>query len=160
MEHRIRSAGILIEDDSVLLVKVRDFTGEYWIPPGGGMEPEDRSSKACLVREFKEEAGIDVTVGELICVREFLETHTKRYHAEFFYHITGYRGTPNIDNLTGLNDEEYIQAVEWVPIAELDERRLYPKELGGELIAMIKAQRFSVHLGSYVQGKQENVNQL
>lgn len=160
MEHRIRAAGILIEDDAILLVRVKDFTGEYWIPPGGGMEPEDRSSKACLIREFREEAGLEVEVGELICVREFLETHTKRYHAEFFYRIESYQGVPHTENLTGLNDEEYIQAVEWVPISDLAARRLYPKELRDKLLSLLSEQNYSTHLGSYVQGDQEDVDQL
>lgn len=160
MEHRIRAAGILIEDDAILLVRVKDFTGEYWIPPGGGMEPEDRSSKACLIREFREEAGLEVEVGELICVREFLETHTKRYHAEFFYYIESYQGIPHTENLPGLNDEEYIQAVEWVPISDLAARRLYPKELRDKLLTLLSEQNYSTHLGSYVQGDQEDVDQL
>lgn len=160
MKQRIRAAGILIENGAMLLVKVRDFTGEYWIPPGGGMEPEDRSSKACLIREFKEEAGIDVEVGELICVREFLETHCQRYHAEFFYRIANYQGTPHIENLTGLNDEEFIQSVEWLPLEELADVRLYPVELKDKLPEMIRMQQYSIHLGSYVQGEREDVDHL
>ena len=160
MKQRIRAAGILIENGAMLLVKVRDFTGEYWIPPGGGMEPEDRSSKACLIREFKEEAGIDVEVGELICVREFLETHCQRYHAEFFYRIASYQGTPHIENLTGLNDEEFIQSVEWLPLEELADVRLYPVELKDKLPEMIRMQQYSIHLGSYVQGEHEDVDHL
>ena len=37
MEHRIRAAGILVDQGAVLLLRVNDFTGEYWIPPGGEM---------------------------------------------------------------------------------------------------------------------------
>lgn len=160
MEHRIRSAGVLIEAGAMLLVKVRDFTGEYWIPPGGGMETQDRSSKACLIREFKEEAGVDVDVGELICVREFFEPRCQRYHAEMFYRISAYRGTPHIENLSGLNDEEFIQAVEWVPLEKLADIRLYPSELKDVLPEMIRTQQYSTHLGSYVQGSHEDVNHL
>ncbi|MEZ8099442.1 NUDIX domain-containing protein [Vibrio bivalvicida] len=160
MEHRIRAAGILIKDGAMLLVKVKDFTGEYWIPPGGGMESSDQSSKACVVREFKEEAGIDVQVGELICVREFLETHKQRYHAEFFYLIEGFLGTPHLENLAGLNDEGYIQDVEWVPIPDLADKRIYPAELKDKLVELIETKRFSTHLGSYVQGENEDIDYL
>ncbi|EKO3999825.1 NUDIX domain-containing protein [Vibrio sp. Vb2880] len=160
MEHRIRGAGLLIENDAILLVKIHDFTGEYWIPPGGGFEAGDRSTKACVQREFLEEAGIDVEVGELICVREFLEHNPQRYHAEFFYVIDSYRGTPHIDNLKGLNDEEAIQSVAWVPLDKLPTMRLYPKELQGPLIERVQQGRFSTHLGSYIQGNAEEVNHL
>jgi ADP-ribose pyrophosphatase YjhB (NUDIX family) len=71
MEHRIRAAGILIEDDKILLVRVKDHTGVYWIPPGRGMENEDATTKDALRREFREETNLRVKVGDLICVREF-----------------------------------------------------------------------------------------
>lgn len=160
MEHRIRAAGLLIKDGEILLLKVRDFTGEYWIPPGGGMEACDQSSKACVMREFKEEAGIEVKVGELICVREFFETNTNRYHAEFFYLIDSYLGVPNTENLRGLNDEGYIQSIQWVPIPQLTDLRIYPKELKDKVLDLIESELFSTHLGSYAQGQYENINLL
>ncbi|KJY85188.1 pyrophosphatase [Vibrio galatheae] len=160
MQHRIRAAGIVIKEGAMLLLKVKDFSGEYWIPPGGGMEAEDRSSKACVKREFKEEAGIDVQVGELICVREFFETQSQRYNAEFFYLIDGFLGTPHLGNLSGLNDEGYIQSVQWVPIPQLPDLRIYPPQLKNKLIDLIEAERFSTHLGSYIQGHNEDIDQL
>ncbi|MDN3609520.1 NUDIX domain-containing protein [Vibrio ostreicida] len=160
MQHRIRAAGILLKGDQILLLNVRDFSGQYWIPPGGGMEDSDQSSKHCVVREFKEEAGLDVEVGELICVREFLETQSNRYHSEFFYLVSRYQGEPHIDNLTGLNDENYIQSVAWVPVSELTEKRIYPAELKDKVLEMIKHKCFSTHLGSYRQGEQEDENYL
>ncbi|MEH0665595.1 NUDIX domain-containing protein [Vibrio scophthalmi] len=160
MEHRIRAAGILVDQGAVLLLRVNDFTGEYWIPPGGGMESVDRSTKACVEREFVEETGLSVKVGELVCVREFLETENHRYHAEFFYHITHYQGTPNLENLKGLNDEQFIQSVEWVPIEQLAEKRVYPVELKNKLLALIESEHYATHLGSYIQGSFEDINQL
>jgi len=160
MQHRIRAAGVLIRDGAMLLLRVKDFSGEYWIPPGGGLEAEDKSTKQCLIREFREEAGLAVEVGELICVREFYETHLDRYNAEFFYLIDDYQGVPHLSNLVGLNDENYIQALDWVPIPLLEDMRIYPKELKGKLLDLIEAGQFSNHLGSYVQGIREDINQL
>ncbi|WP_073605978.1 NUDIX domain-containing protein [Vibrio aerogenes] len=159
MEHRIRAAGILISDASVLLLKVKDSTGEYWIPPGGGFEAGDLSTRKCLQREFLEEAGIEVEVGALICVREFLEASPQRYNAEFFYHVTHFTGEPHIRNLKGLNDEAFIQQVEWVPLDHLAGIRTYPADIA-QLAGMIEARQFSVHLGSYRQGNDEVTNHL
>ncbi|MEI8634827.1 NUDIX domain-containing protein [Vibrio sp. PP-XX7] len=158
-QHRIRAAGILLQQNAVLLVRVKDATGEYWIPPGGGFETGDVSTKGCLRREFIEEAGIDVEVGELICVREFLETTAGRYNAEFFYHITDYQGEPSLNNLSGLNDEEFIQGIAWVPVAQLAEMRTYPADIQ-QLVEIIEQGQFSTHLGSYVQGADEVTNHL
>ncbi|MHC6527972.1 NUDIX domain-containing protein [Vibrio proteolyticus] len=159
MQHRIRAAGILVENNAVLLVKVKDLSGEYWIPPGGGFEEGDVSTKGCLRREFVEEAGIEVEIGELICVREFLETTAGRYNAEFFYHIPAYSGTPHTDNLNGLNDEEFIQGIEWVGIERLSDIRTYPADIH-QLVDLVQQRRFGVHLGSYIQGNDETTNHL
>lgn len=159
MEHRIRAAGILIEHDQILLLKIRDETGEYWLPPGGGFEEGDGSTKGCLRREFREEAGVDIVVGELICVREFLESTTQRYNAEFFYHVRDFQGAPHLENLFGLNDEDVIQSVEWVDIARLDSLRTYPSDIKA-LVDWVSKQTFSHHLGSYIQGNDEQTNHL
>ncbi|MBD1559294.1 NUDIX domain-containing protein [Vibrio sp. S9_S30] len=160
MEHRIRAAGILIEDEKILMVKVKDHTGVYWIPPGGGMEAGDASTKDTLRREFLEETNLHVEVGNLLCVREFQERHPPRYHAEFFYLIDSYKGEPSKENLLGLNDQEYIQDVEWVRLETIKNLRVYPAELKNTLIEDALNQRFSAHLGSYVQGENESKNWL
>lgn len=159
MKHRIRAVGILIQNDKVLLLRVNDSSGEYWIPPGGGLEDDDHHTKACLQREYLEEAGIQVDIGELICVREFLETTRNIYHSEFFYHIKHYQGEPHINNLTGLNDEAFIKGVEWVSLSELNNRRTFPTDLTA-LTKLAVNQRYSTHLGSYIQGDNEICNQM
>ncbi|WP_105901579.1 NUDIX domain-containing protein [Vibrio gangliei] len=158
-QHRIRAAGIIIENEQILLIKVKDDSGEYWIPPGGGLEAQDRHTKDCVKRECLEEAGIHVRVGKLICVREFLETAANRYNAEFFYHIEYFDGQPHTNNLAGLNDEELIQAVEWVPIAKLSQIRTFPTDLFA-LAQTANSDNESLHLGSYVQGEYETQDQL
>jgi 8-oxo-dGTP diphosphatase len=54
MQHRIRAAGLLVEDNRVLMLNVEDGTGQYWILPGGGLEKGDNSTKEALRREFLE----------------------------------------------------------------------------------------------------------
>ena len=45
MKHRIRTAAIVVEGDSVLLVKHQGHGPEdgyvWWVPPGGGVSPHD-----------------------------------------------------------------------------------------------------------------------
>ncbi|GAL03807.1 nudix hydrolase family protein [Photobacterium aphoticum] len=165
MKHRIRAAGVLMENHRILLMRVKDASGEYYIPPGGGVEPGDISTKAALVRECLEETGLHVQVGELLAVREFHETpqamssEMTRYHAEFFYHIASYHGIPHIDNLQGLNDEHYIQAVEWVSVHDVVTLRTYPADLA-QIILRAQQQQYSLHLGCYIQGDNDHINHL
>lgn len=62
-----RVAGILLHDNKILLQKPTNDTG-YAIP--GGHVSFGETGAETLVREFKEEMGADVTVGELKWVAE------------------------------------------------------------------------------------------
>lgn len=161
MKHRIRAAGIAVRDNKILMLRVADeYSGEYWIPPGGGLEDTDATTKSALVREFREETGLEVSVGPLICVREFHETSSDRYHVELFYLIESWRGELSLGNLHGLNDADYIQHVSWVDIDELAQYKVFPADLVSVVLPLIEQQCFSTHLGSYVQGDQDDVNHL
>ncbi|MFC5078174.1 CTP pyrophosphohydrolase [Vibrio thalassae] len=161
MKHRIRAAGIALQDNKILMLRVRDqYSGEYWIPPGGGLEDSDVSSKQALVRECREETGLDVTVGPLLCVREFHEISTDRYHVELFYLLESWSGTLSLDNLAGLNDSEYIQQVAWVDIEALNQYKVFPADIASTILPLIKTEQFATHLGSYVQGSNDDVNYL
>jgi len=50
MKHRIRAAGILINEDKLLLIKHKHTNYDYWAPPGGGLEAIDTSTKATVKR--------------------------------------------------------------------------------------------------------------
>ncbi len=83
---RVRVCGLCRLNESLLMVNhagLRD--GPFWAPPGGGME-FSQSAEANLVREFREETGLEVRVGKLMFVTEFLRPPL---HAlELFYEVT------------------------------------------------------------------------
>jgi 8-oxo-dGTP diphosphatase len=82
---RIRSCGILIEEEKILLVKLHSpVTNELiWIPPGGKVEFGESLSEA-LKREFNEETGVEVSVRELLNVNELIKNDI---HAIEFYYL-------------------------------------------------------------------------
>lgn len=51
--------GIVFDEEKVLLVKRRDVP--VWVLPGGGIDPLESGEEA-IIREFKEEVSVDVTV--------------------------------------------------------------------------------------------------
>jgi len=58
--HReVAVAALLDGDERVLLVRTRKLP-LHWQPPGGGVDPEDSSPVAALVREMDEELGLDL----------------------------------------------------------------------------------------------------
>jgi 8-oxo-dGTP diphosphatase len=69
MEHKefvVCVDGVYVRDGKMLLLKrsVEPFKG-FWHVVGGHVG-EDEGLKAALIREFKEETGLDVTVGGII----------------------------------------------------------------------------------------------
>ncbi|WP_435606507.1 NUDIX domain-containing protein [Pseudomonas knackmussii] len=132
LQHRIRAAGLLVREQSILLVRHEADGDIYWIPPGGGFESQsDRSTRDTVKRECREETGLEVEVGPLVYVREFAEPLAGRFHMELFYRVDAWRGELSLDNLIGLGGDEHdIREVAWV--ARDDLTRLpsfYPAEL-------------------------------
>ncbi len=69
----IRVYGILKNSQNQVLVSDEFIRGNYFTKfPGGGLEFGE-GTRDCLVREFKEETGLDVTVGEHIYTTDFFQ---------------------------------------------------------------------------------------
>ncbi|MBY0479734.1 MAG: NUDIX domain-containing protein [Chitinophagaceae bacterium] len=69
----IRVYGILIDDQQRLLVSDEFIRGNYYTKlPGGGLEIGE-GTRDCLKREFQEETGLDVTVGEHFYTTDFFQ---------------------------------------------------------------------------------------
>jgi 8-oxo-dGTP diphosphatase len=69
----VRVYGILIDPIHGLLVSDEFIRGDYFTKlPGGGLEFGE-GTRDCLVREFKEETGLDVTIGEHIYTTDFYQ---------------------------------------------------------------------------------------
>ncbi len=146
MEHRIRAAAVILDNQHLLMLKVADDNGEYWILPGGGVEDSDADSRQALQRECWEEVGVTVDVGELLAVNEFKEIANQRYQLELFYAAHIVEGQPHLRHLAGLSDQDYIQSWAWVALVELENYRYFPRRLN-DLVALCQEQRHSYHLG-------------
>ncbi len=63
-------AGWIVSVKGVLVVRNHVALAENdrseWELPGGRLDPTDAGPKEALVREFREELGIDITVGEIL----------------------------------------------------------------------------------------------
>lgn len=69
----IRVYGILKDNNSRILVSDEYIRGSYFTKfPGGGLEFGE-GTRDCLKREFKEETGLDVTIGDHIYTTDFFQ---------------------------------------------------------------------------------------
>ena len=113
---RVRVTGVVIEDGRLLLLNQdTPNTGRSWSLPGGKLE-EGETLAGALVREMKEETGLDVQPGRLLYVCDHLPgdgTHV--VHMTFEARRVG--GT--VGDIAAGADTTPIRGVEFVPIAKL-----------------------------------------
>ena len=114
---RLRVCGICVQSGRVLLINHSGMneSGEFWSPPGGGLEFGE-SIEDCLKREFLEETNTIISVGRFLTVREFLKPPI---HAiELYYEVKIESG--NIKK--GFDPEmdyQIIKDIQWMSFAEV-----------------------------------------
>jgi 8-oxo-dGTP diphosphatase len=69
----IRVYGILLDDNKRILVSDEFIRGDYFTKfPGGGLEIGE-GTRDCLKREFKEETGLNIVVGDHIYTTDYFQ---------------------------------------------------------------------------------------
>jgi len=68
---RISARAFIQSEGRVLLSRYEDHLGDWFVFPGGGQR-NGETLEACLVREVKEETSLQVRIGQLRWVREFI----------------------------------------------------------------------------------------
>ena len=71
LQIRNSAKAIIVRDGCVLLIRIADQGGDWFVLPGGGQNHEE-SLRETVRRECLEEIGVPVRVGELRLVREFI----------------------------------------------------------------------------------------
>ena len=84
---RIRAAGILIKDGQILLVRHEKNGKSYYLLPGGGVEFGESVAEA-LVREFKEEVGLDIKVGPMVLVHDSIPPDQHRQVLNLYFVVS------------------------------------------------------------------------
>jgi ADP-ribose pyrophosphatase YjhB (NUDIX family) len=104
--------GIVVEDGRILLLNQDADAGRSWSLPGGKLE-DDETLAGALVREMKEETGLDVEPGRLLYVCDHLPAQV--VHMTFEARRTG--GT--VGDIAAGADTTPIRGVEFVPVPKL-----------------------------------------
>jgi len=121
---KIRVAAIVTKDGKLLLVKHRRRGLSYWAFPGGAVEEFERLPDA-LIRELREEAGLEVQPGRLVYIVETFNPCRQGTHTlNLFYlaDVTAEAQTATEKHGNG----EYLDVAEFVPLKELADAELYP----------------------------------
>lgn len=141
---RVRPCALIIERNCVLTMKYRYGGAEVYALPGGNPDPGESLSQV-IVRELREELGVETEVDQLAFCGEVIgeEGRKDALHAVFLVHLVA--GLPTLN-------PEHTSAVEvvWLSMADLTSKHLYP-HVGQEIRAFIHGKLLSVYLGKIEQ---------
>lgn len=122
-----RAAAVIIKDGHLLIHRnVRD---DFWALPGGRIQLMENGETA-IVREIKEELGLNAEVTRFLSVHENFFT----YDDVSFHEVGFYYEVSIVDDMTITTEEFFgVEGEEWiyrfVPIEMLSNVTLYPVQL-------------------------------
>jgi 8-oxo-dGTP diphosphatase len=125
MTERVRA--IIIESGQIVLIKRTKGSEVYYVFPGGGVE-EGESKTEAMVREGKEELGVELEVGELLMKKN----RDDQSQVEYFYLCKKIAGTlgggigPEYQKEGGY---EGTHEVIVVPVSRIENMDLLPIEV-------------------------------
>lgn len=114
----------------MLLVRHEKDGQTYWLLPGGGVEfgePLD----AALRRELKEEARVDIRVGDLVFANDSIDPGGERHIVNLYFTAEVTNGRPVLGS-----DDRTVE-LRFVPLGELPKLTFYP-DIGEELVEAIQ----------------------
>ncbi|MHB8572375.1 MAG: NUDIX domain-containing protein [Candidatus Dormibacteria bacterium] len=130
---RVRVAVLVREGNSILMVRHRKDGREYWLAPGGGIEPGETIEAAAL-REMLEETGLTVRLGRLLLVCDAIDPNGSRHVINLFFSAAVVGGELR------LGDEPVLAGATYLSGDELAEVETYPP-VGAELAGLL-AEKF------------------
>ena len=118
---RVRVAGILIEDDRILLIEHTKNNRKYWLVPGGGVDWGESAAEA-LIREFKEETGLDIEVEKFLFISETIAPDKQKHVINLYFKI---KKVENSSNIMKLGEEKILTDLRFIPEDEIKNIKLY-----------------------------------
>lgn len=135
-----RAAAIIIKGDQILLIRrVVDGRGEYWVFPGGGVEAGETEEQA-MMREVQEELSLTVTESKLL-FEVFNEFTMGKFppRQEYYYLVTGFTGEVALggEEAKRMNEQDQYHPT-WVPLKDASTmEHLVPEVARQRLVSLI-----------------------
>ncbi|WHX42463.1 NUDIX hydrolase [Mesobacillus sp. AQ2] len=130
-----RVAAVMIVNNHILIHRQAD--DEHWALPGGRVTVME-DSQTSIVREVKEELGIDVKVDRLLWFTEnfFDYKHRDFHEIGLYYHVSPLEGSFDFQADAFFGEEGERLVYQWVPISQLAKIKLYPEFIRTSLHAV------------------------
>ena len=139
---RIRVAGITIQGDEILLIEHTKKDKKYWLVPGGGVDWGESTAEA-LIREYKEETNLDITVEKFLFLSETIAPDKKKHVINLYFQIKIIKNS--IYNMK-LGDERNLTDLKFITKEEIENIKLYPN-IKTQLIQLLNEEKIAPYLG-------------
>lgn len=126
---RLRAAAIIIEKGCVLFAT--NDSEKYYYSIGGAIEIGETAESAIL-REVKEETGVDYEIDRLAFIQEnFFQRHDGmlkdlRCHEITFYFLMKSKGSQQLNSNSKTLNNTIEEKMVWLPMDKLNEYEAYP----------------------------------
>ena len=128
---RVSARALIIHNGAVLAIRAAGSHGEFHVLPGGGQNRGETLREA-VMRECREELGVEVEVGELRFVHDYIAARDEFsidgsdvHQLDVIFQARILNGEPG----TGPEPDTIQLGIQWLPLDQLEEYRLYPKAL-------------------------------
>ena len=135
MPVRVSAKAIVIHDEQLLAIRKRDSDGIYYILPGGGQEVGETLIDA-VKRECMEEANLNVLVGPILLIRDYIGKHHEHaafdrdvHQLEIMFACTPADPQQHLAPASGSVPDDGQEGVEWLPLATIEGYRIYPQAM-------------------------------
>lgn len=116
---RVRVAAIILKDGAILLARHQKEGETYYVLPGGGVDFGETCEEA-LVRELKEEANLDIRVGQLVIVNDSVPPDRHRHVLNLHFTAAVVSGELRVGR------EPRLAGMEFVSFEDFPSVTLYP----------------------------------
>lgn len=138
---RVRVAGVLIENDEILLIEHIKNGKKYWLVPGGGVDWGESTSEA-LIREFKEETNLDIEVEKFLFLSETIAPDKKKHVINLYFQIK--KSSDSADMILG--NEKNLFDLKFVKRDEIENLKIYPN-IKKQIIELLNKEEIVPYLG-------------
>lgn len=140
---------VILRNGRLLAIKMCDRSGIFYVLPGGGQR-HGETMRDGLKRECREEINVDVAIGPLLYVREYIgRNHSfSKYHRDFHQVETVFSCTiaESAEPSPGSEIDRKQIGIEWLDIEQLHSVRFLPADAVPMIQQQLERQR-DLYLG-------------
>ena len=142
---------IIIKDDKFLVEQVDQGRGPFYKLPGGGHHFGETIHEA-LLRELKEELGLEAEIDPLLFIRDYLsKNHDMEFDDPNFQQteLMFFCKVKDFSSLGQGSEPDKNQIICWKTAKELEQIKFFPKKLVPYLkdLEQLKQQKETIYLG-------------